>query len=132
MPDLSDVVILIEEQGKGFEAFKSNYDKRMLALETKSGRPGNFGAGTGIDPSAPEFKAFDRFARTGDYERKSLQVGTGGDGGYTVPKEISQAIEALMLKQSVMRQLCNIERSSTLDYHKVVNRRGTAATWVGE
>src|SRR5439155_6102426 len=102
-----------------------------IGFETKQGRP--FGV-LGDDGGVPiEIKAaWDRFARSGEYERKAMSMGTGSDGGYAVPKEISQSIEALMLKQSVMRGICLVERSGTADYHKLVNRRGTAASWVGE
>src|SRR5205823_15010917 len=105
-------------------------EKKWIGFETKQGRP--FGVLGGDEGVPIEVKtAWDRFARTGTLETKALNMGTGSDGGYAVPKEISASIETLMLKQSVMRQLCNVERSTTADYHKLVNRRGTAASWVG-
>lgn len=105
--------------------------KSISVIETKLGRPGTFGSLSSLEPST-EVKAFNVFVKTGEFDRKAMSIGSGPDGGYAVPKEISTTIETLMLKQSVMRQICNVEHSSTSDYHKIVNRRGTAASWVGE
>src|SRR5690349_15923720 len=102
----------------------------MDALETKLGRPALLGS---RGEPKPETKAFNNFLRTGDdTEIKTLSAGSSPDGGFAIPEEISTKIEALLLKQSVMRQICNAERSSTLNYRKVINKRGTAAAWVGE
>jgi HK97 family phage major capsid protein len=93
----------------------------------------------GIRPSAlataldtPEVKAFNRYMRTGQMEQKDMSAGSGSDGGYAVPKVIDSLIESVLLKQSPIRRYASVQQISTMDFHKLVNKRGFAAAWVSE
>lgn len=116
---------------KRSESLTAELDSRLISIETKLGRPGVGRNGRPVETA--ELKAFNAFLRSGDdREMKSLSIGSNTDGGFAVPKEISTQIEALLLKQTAMRKIAKIERAGTSDYHKLVNKRGTAASWVSE
>jgi HK97 family phage major capsid protein len=133
----------IESSTASFVKFKAAQEQRFEDLEAKMKRPGN-GADDGdvpvrsvaksvlIDPSAPEVKSFARYMRTGQMEQKDMSGGSNADGGYAIPKEIDAAIEAVLLKQSPLRPYCLVQPITTPDYHKLVNKRGFGASWVGE
>jgi HK97 family phage major capsid protein len=65
-------------------------------------------------------------------EQKALNIGSGTDGGYAVPKVIDSKIEALAVNISPIRSLATVQQISTSDFHKLVNVRGTTSGWVGE
>ncbi|WP_411905132.1 phage major capsid protein, partial [Salmonella enterica] len=68
----------------------------------------------------------------GGLERKALQVGTDGDGGYAVPEELDRRILGLLKGGVVMRQEATVITVGGSDYKKLVNLGGTASGWVGE
>jgi HK97 family phage major capsid protein len=63
---------------------------------------------------------------------KDITVGSQAGGGYALPKYISDQIEKLELKLSPVRQLVRVEKTSTTDFHKLLNIRGTTSGWVSE
>lgn len=113
------------------------------ALEAKLfNRRGNAGGGED-DPTKEiaikEHRAgFDKFLRKGEVaglpelQAKALNLGTGVDGGYAVPKVIETEIEAFVVNISPVRQVARVVPVGTPDYHKLVNLRGTSSGWVGE
>lgn len=134
------------EAGKGTADFDAKLAKinedldaqksAMDELAKKAGRPA---AGDNKDPAKAEHKAaFDKFVRKGqenglrELEAKAMSVGTAADGGYTVPEEIDNAIQDLLVNVSAVRPLANVVSVSTSDYKKLVNVHGTASGWVGE
>lgn len=112
--------------------------KLLLALETKLNRPNLGSDGKPIDENVEAHKtAFDGYLRKGtdfdrEIERKALNIGTGSDGGYAVPKEIDSVIDAVAVNISPIRQIAKVVQIGTSDYHKLVNVRGTTSGWVGE
>lgn len=133
----------LESMQKAFEdVMKANAEqKRMIEdLEAKSKRPG-FGSGRSEQEEldAEHKKAFDGYFRKGrefniEIEEKALGVSTnsGADGGYAVPKVIDAAINDILINISPIRSLATVQQISTPDFHKLVNKRGTASGWVGE
>jgi hypothetical protein len=116
--------------------------KRVIEdMEAKAKRP-HFGAdGREINQAEAEHKqAFNSFMRKGktdglaDLEAKAYAWSTnsGADGGYAVPKVIDSTIDALAINVSPIRALAQVVQVSTTDYHKLVNKHGTASGWVGE
>ena len=116
--------------------------KRVIEdMEAKAKRP-HFGAdGREINQAEAEHKqAFNSFMRKGktdglaDLEAKAYAWSTnsGADGGYAVPKVIDATIDALAVNVSPIRALAQVVQVSTTDYHKLVNKHGTASGWVGE
>lgn len=112
----------------------------LETIEAKMKRPGFGGEGKGENEAEVEHKkAFDGYFRKGiefdhGIEQKALASTTnsGADGGYAVPKVIDTMIEELLVNVSPMRQIADVVQVSTQDFHKIVNKRGTASGWVGE
>jgi HK97 family phage major capsid protein len=155
---MDPVLQAIESQNAAFAQFKARNDAKIAelerALETseakRTNRPGNGGVENHsagdivthgnrsahglIDSSAPEVKAFRSYMVSGDArDLKSMDIGTPGDGGYAVPKQISASIASILLRYSPMRQLSTVEQAYTGDYHKIISDpRSLASGWVGE
>jgi HK97 family phage major capsid protein len=62
----------------------------------------------------------------------AITTSSGADGGYAMPKVIDQMIEDLVINISPIRQIAKVVQITTADYHKLVNLRGTAGSWVAE
>ena len=132
-----------DQQAKIAAIQKDMADQKALieTLEAKAKRP-NFGSGDKpVNEAEQEHKqAFNSFMRKGkvdglaDLEAKAYAWGTnsGADGGYAVPKVIDGMIDSLAVNISPIRSIAQVVQISTTDYHKLVNKRGTASGWVGE
>lgn len=110
-------------------------DRRLEALSLKMARPE---AGAGADPAEDEHReGWTRYLRTGDdsaisgRELKSLNTGTGSEGGHVAPPELDRLIEARLMAASPMRQIATVRQTSAGVYKKPVGL-GAAAQWVGE
>lgn len=110
-------------------------DRRLEALSLKMARPE---AGGGADPAEDEHReGWTRYLRTGDdsaisgRELKSLNTGTGSEGGHVAPPELDRLIEARLMAASPMRQIATVRQTSAGVYKKPVGL-GAAAQWVGE
>lgn len=83
-------------------------------------------------------KGFDGYMRKGletglgELQQKALNVGTDADGGYAVPEQLDRNIHSLAKEISEIRAIANVVTVGTSDYKKLVNKRGTGATWQGE
>jgi len=110
-------------------------DRRLEALSLKMARPE---AGGMDDPVEDERReGWVHYLRTGDesgiarLEVKSLNSGTGGEGGYVAPPELDRLIEARLMAASPMRQIATVRQTSAGVYKKPVGL-GAEAQWVGE
>ena len=125
------------------DKIQNDMAEHKAALETfqaKATRPG-FGTGEPTNKAEAEHKeGFLRYMRKGrdeglaDLESKAYAWSTnaGADGGYAVPKVIDGMISSLAVNISPIRSIASVVQISTTDYHKLVNKRGTASGWVGE
>lgn len=110
-------------------------DRRLEALSLKMARPE---ASATVDVETDERReAWTRYLRTGDesgvarLDVKSLNSGTGSEGGHVAPPELDRLIEARLLAASPMRQIATVRQTSAGVYRKPVGL-GAAAAWVGE
>ena len=110
-------------------------DRRLEALSVKMARPD---AGGSVDQAEDEHReGWTRYLRTGDdsaiagRELKSLNTGTGSEGGHVAPPELDRLIEARLMAASPMRQIATVRQTSAGVYKKPVGL-GAAAQWVGE
>ena len=110
-------------------------DRRLEALSLKMARPE---AGAADDPVEDERReGWSRYLRTGDesgiarLELKSLNSGTGSEGGHVAPPELDRLIEARLMAASPMRQIATVRQTSAGVYKKPVGL-GAEAQWVGE
>lgn len=68
-----------------------------------------------------------------DLQRKALRVGSNPDGGYVVvPEADRDPIAATLLEISPMRQMATVRSISAASLTMAIDKRGTAAGWVGE
>lgn len=90
-------------------------------------------------PVDPERKAaFDAYIRRGDetrmrrLEQKALEIGSGPDGGYTVPDETEAEIGRRLAEVSPIRAISAVRQISAAIYKKPFATTGAAVGWVGE
>lgn len=113
---------------------------RLDEMEAKANRQGfGFTPSAGSTDIEAHRKAFHAFARKGNDNglagleiKAGLSVGSDPDGGYAVPVVIDSEVEKLLVNQSPMRRIANVINASSPNYHKLVNKGGTASGWVGE
>ncbi|MBY9067282.1 phage major capsid protein [Hyphomonas sp. WL0036] len=111
-------------------------DRRLEALILKMARP-DAGGGDSAPADDERREGWARYLRTGDdsaisrLELKSLNTGTGSEGGHVAPPELDRLIEARLMAASPMRQIATVRQTSAGVYKKPVGL-GAAAQWVGE
>src|SRR6476619_5267197 len=90
----------------------------------------------GVLAAADEAKVasgFEAFVRAGmAMERKSFNGGTGGEGGFAVPKEIDARIDDTLKTISPIRRIANVVKVGSAGYRKLVAQGGVASGWVSE
>jgi HK97 family phage major capsid protein len=122
--------------------------ERMAALEADLGalkgqveearravlRPALDGVkGVGSDPARVAF--VDRYLRQGleaGVELKSFAGATGAGGGYAVPREIDQMIDATLKGASPIRAIANVVKTGSAGYRKLVTSGGIVSGWASE
>jgi HK97 family phage major capsid protein len=115
--------------------------KRLLdELTLETARP----AVGGERRTAPSFAArekkaaFERYVRKGDtsgldaLEMKAMTVGSLTDGGYTVPLEIEQTIDTVLLQISPIRSIATVRQIGASVFRKPIATAGPATGWVAE
>lgn len=132
--DMTKITALIEEQGKAFEAFKTEHQE---ALDDQAMRIAGLQIGSqesnvarGMRNNNPAFTEFRDFMRNG--VRAELSGSSNPDGGYAVPKEVDGAIHDQLISLSPMRSIARVVRTTSRDYHTLIGARGTTSGWVGE
>lgn len=77
----------------------------------------------------------ERYLRRGldaGVEMKSVTGTTGPDGGFAVPREIDEAIEALLKSISPIRAIASVVATGSAGYRKLVAAGGTPSGWASE
>lgn len=89
-----------------------------------------------LDGAAPslEVKGFvDGYLRQGNVtELKSINGGTGGEGGYAVPRQIDALIASRLKAVSPIRSIAQVVQTGTAGYRKLITTGGTASGWVSQ
>jgi HK97 family phage major capsid protein len=113
--------------------------KRALdELVLKAQRPHLAGATGRTGHSLQHKAAFESYIRHGEsrslrgLEEKALSVGSGTDGGYTVPTEIEAGINRAVRTLSPIRGIAGVRQISGSVYNKPFMTTGPATGWVGE
>jgi HK97 family phage major capsid protein len=141
----SPVAKAVKDIGGAFDEFKSTWCKRLEKLEIKLDRPRNYaaaGSGSDVEPSE-HVKAFgdwlrrprDQSTRAAleDFDKKGLSTLVPSDGGYAVPKEISDQVQRRLRDISPIRDIAKVVNASTSDFHMLVSLIPSGASgWVGE
>ena len=141
--EITDVREAVDRFGAAFRTFKTDTgnriasaeakaDARLARIETMLRRSPSGGFGAADNPSA-EVKAFRTLLRSGDdMELKALSVGSDPEGGYWVPREVSDQMVKTVFETTPMRQLANIIETSTDALEMIVDKNEAVANWVGE
>lgn len=140
-----DKLAAMEKAFGDVQAGQAEIKKLVEDIEAKGRRFGTGGAGKTDDEILREEHkaAFAEWARKGgdgrlanltEIESKAYAITTnsGADGGSAVPKVIDSAIESFVVNVSPIRQIAKVTQTSTNDYHRLVNVRGTASSVVAE
>ncbi|MGE0764891.1 MAG: phage major capsid protein [Hyphomicrobiaceae bacterium] len=114
-------------------------DRALDELSLKSRRPQLSG------PAIPQNRAdlahksaFDTYVRKGeangllDLEAKALSVASGQDGGYLVPSETEQTVNAALKDISPIRAISTVRQVSGSVFKKPFSLTGPGTGWVGE
>ena len=116
-----DVAALKDE----LAALKSRVDAGLIAAQ----RP----ALDGVKSMAAN--AFvERYVRRGietGLEMKALGNSTDAIGGFSVPREIDEAIDRTLVAISPIRAIANVVKVGSANYRKLVTTGGTPSGWVG-
>jgi HK97 family phage major capsid protein len=112
--------------------------KRLVdALAHKATRP-ELGGELARTGGKEHKAAFEAYVRRGDLhslrtlEGKALSVGSGADGGYTVPDETERSINRAVRDISPIRAVAGIRQVSGSVYKKPFAITGAETGWVGE
>ena len=107
--------------------------ERMDQAAVLAGRPALSGA---VRIGGAGSKAFvEHYLRKGvegGIELKSLSGATGAEGGYAVPREIDERIDATLRGISPIRSVANVVKVGTSGYRKLVTTGGAPSGWVAE
>jgi HK97 family phage major capsid protein len=131
---------LLEEKVARINETISTHQRQLDDINLKSARPPLGGA-----PSeAPTHEqrehksAFHAYVRHGEstnlraLETKAMSVGSGADGGYTVPFEVEREIGKRLTLISPIRSIAGQRTISANVYKKPFMTAGPAVGWVGE
>ena len=84
---------------------------------------------------SPEVREFsERYLRLGieaGLEAKSLDNATPGAGGFSIPREIDEKIDATLLAISPIRKIANVVKVGSSNYRKLIATGGYQSGWVG-
>ncbi|WP_448658910.1 phage major capsid protein [Sphingomonas sp. CJ99] len=92
-----------------------------------TGRPMLAGGGAVRDAG------FGAFLRSGSTAEVKAMSGTGGaEGGFAVPREIDEQVDATLKSLSPIRAIANVVQVGTSGYRKLVASGGFASGWASE
>ena len=102
-----------------------------MTAEVPVVRPMLSGATRIADPARAAF--VNGYLRRGsEVELKSFSGVTAPEGGYAIPHEIDQVIDATLKGISPIRGLANVVRVGSSGYRKLVTQNGVASGWAAE
>ncbi len=83
------------------------------------------------DPATAAF--VNGYLRRGsELELKSFSGIVAADGGFAIPKEIDEAIDATLKSISPIRAIANVVRVGSAGYRKLVTQNGVTSGWAAE
>ena len=126
--------VLQGERIAGLEGEVAALKGRLDGALRQAQRPALDGVkGGAVDPARGAF--VDRYLRQGleaGVELKSFAGASGAAGGYAVPREIDQMIDATLKSISPIRAIANVVRTGSAGYRKLVTSGGIVSGWASE
>lgn len=148
MPDgaIQEMTQALEELRGAADKFQEirKLEQRLENVESRMNRPrGGFadhnrtragGSASGVDDGREAIEIRDQFRRvmTGELEQRALSGSSNANGGYAVPLEIDQLLDAQLRDNSPIRQIAQVVRTTSSDYRKIISDTGTASGWTDE
>jgi HK97 family phage major capsid protein len=133
MTDMLEASLELVAQGERIEELAGEVAALKGALLAQQ-RPALDGVkGGAVDPARALF--VERYLRQGleaGVELKSFSGASGAAGGYAVPREIDQLIDATLKSVSPIRGIANVVRTGTAGYRKLVTSGGIVSGWASE
>jgi HK97 family phage major capsid protein len=133
MTDMLEASLELVAQGERIEGLAGEVAALKGALLAQQ-RPALDGVkGGAVDPARAQF--VERYLRQGleaGVELKSFSGASGAAGGYAVPREIDQLIDATLKSVSPIRGIANVVRTGTAGYRKLVTSGGIVSGWASE
>lgn len=125
---------LLDEKLGRIDTELTNVKARMDKLLRAAQRPQ---IGRQALPAADGYKTqfIDGYIRGGvlpEVQTKALDITVPGEGGYALPLQIDQQIEARLRTISPIREVANVVQVSTANYSKLVASSGLSSGWVAE
>jgi HK97 family phage major capsid protein len=106
---------------------------RLDEIERKANRalmPG------GAEPAGAlgqeEAKAFDRFLRSGEIERKAMSIASSPEGGFLLAGQLADAIQSVAATMGAIRQLSRVFKADSADFSQPIATSFAGTGWVGE
>ncbi|KAB6714323.1 phage major capsid protein [Roseobacter sp. TSBP12] len=121
----ADLAGKISEQDAAQIALKSRLDE----IETKLNRPNAAGK-----DKTQESKAFGDYMRKGIEadELKAMSTTTGDSGGFLIPDQLREGIQARLRRSSPVRQVASVVTLEGMSYNVLTERGDAGYEWAGE
>lgn len=138
--DTQELAALVAQQNTALNQFTAKHENEVAdlkatvkALESKAARP-RLSGGAELAELKSEAARLREFCETGEgLERKAaINTVTGSEGGFALPKQLSDTIQDQLFTVSPIRSIARIVRVQTSDYRHLVGTRGAGATWRSE
>jgi HK97 family phage major capsid protein len=114
---------------------KGSMNELKTLMHTTKAAPARPAMDTQASQSRKETKAFTHYMRKGDasmLEGKSFSGSVDGEGGYTVPPEISDRIYGTLGEQSFFRRIARVTNISTDALEVLLSNRNMQVGWAQE
>lgn len=138
--DLDTLATRMKENNKNLDDLQSNLLQKLAAHGTHT----TMGAKERAQATAEQAsRILSHFMRTGEVSNEGAQEYGNlsgkkdskwlvGDNEFVIPAEIDATIDVVLSKESDILNAVNVVTTSTRDYRKLVNRRGTGIGKAGE
>ncbi len=136
--DTPDAAALLRQISAGFNEFRDASNERIANMEaalnaTLNSNTRGIGPGPIGNVIPDNVRAQFRAALQGSVQA-SMELGSGPDGGYTVPAQIDSTIMGLLLQTSALRSMATVVTLPTGvgSWKKLVTRTGSGILWAHE
>lgn len=90
------------------------------------------GVAAGVHDHRADVRGQFRQVLSGEIEQRALSGSSNAAGGFSIPREIDDMLEAQLRDVSPIRQIAQVVRTSTSDFRKIIADTGTASGWTDE
>lgn len=126
----NDTIAEVAKRVGTLETRVGQIETRIDEAETKAGRPRGLMSASDIFVEAKQLRTF---CETGEgLARKDIDSATGANGGFALPRQISEVIQDQLINVSPIRQIARVIQVNSSDYRHLVGVRGATTAWNSE